>query len=198
MPPPTWMECGLVNANAWNARPTRTLNCPQLNAKNMSEASAIINKAKDMLRMGTVRGPGWAVRRTTTTKNSLGSPWPHCLFMSEMLLPTVCLPLLASATAHLLDVSLSHYVISLHLTLLRTPLPHPIVITSTIRVCWYQQCIMPTLLAWGCFCYKSYLVQLVSILTTLSFFFLYSFPLCLIFYCVIIAAWVWPILMLGN
>lgn len=42
-----------------------------------------------------------------------------------------CLHLLASVTAHLLDVSLSHYVIS---TLLRTPLSQPVVITSTICV----------------------------------------------------------------
>lgn len=80
-----------------------------------SRGSAIIAEAEAMLRTSSVTGPGWALKKTTTTKNSLGSPWPHCLFMSKMLLPTVRLHLLASATAHLLDVSLLHYVISTQL-----------------------------------------------------------------------------------
>lgn len=43
--------------------------------------SAVIAEAAD----GCLQRRGWAVMRTTTTTNSPGSSWPHCLLMYKIL-----------------------------------------------------------------------------------------------------------------
>lgn len=120
-----FLACVLLHV-IWSA-----YNCPAVSLGERRRKSAIVAQAEATLRTGAVRGPGWAGTRTTTTKNSLGSPWPHCLLMSKMLLRTVCLHLLSFfAAAQLFHVSLSHYGVSFH----------PFVITGTVWACWCQQC----------------------------------------------------------